>query len=92
MAKKTKLTPALLKKLVLEEKKKMMEVLETGEEDSIDVADKVEEVPADELADSLENDVEWMSALKIKEGKLKKRLNRIIEAKQKLRKRIIKKL
>ena len=77
---------------MLQEKKKMMEVLETGEEDATKVAEKAEEVPADELADSLEQDIDWMNVLKIKENKLKKRLFRIAEAKKHLRKRIIKKL
>ena len=92
MARRKKLTPALLRRLVLQEKKKMMEVLETGEEDSEKAAAKTEEVPADDLADSIDQDIDWMKALKIKENKLKKRLKRIIEAKKKIRGRIIRKL
>tara|TARA_Y100000034_G_C6741911_1_gene329269 strand:+ start:154 stop:432 length:279 start_codon:yes stop_codon:yes gene_type:complete len=92
MARTKKLTPALLKRLVLQEKKKMMEVLETGEEDSEKAASKTDEVPADKLADSLEQDIDWMKALKIKESTTKKRLRRIFEAKKALRKRILKKL
>tara|TARA_Y100000310_G_scaffold274195_1_gene290035 strand:- start:1011 stop:1289 length:279 start_codon:yes stop_codon:yes gene_type:complete len=92
MARNKKLTPALLRRLVLQEKKKMMEVLETGEEDSEKAAAKTEEVPADDLADSIEQDIDWMKALKIKESKLKKRLKRIFEAKKRLRSRIVKKL
>jgi hypothetical protein len=92
MARTTKLTPALLRRLVLQEKKKMMEVLETGEEDSVKAADKTSEVPADKLADSLEQDIDWMKALKIKEGKLKKRLKKVYEVKKHIRGRIIKKL
>ena len=46
MAKNIKLTPTLLKKLVMEEKRKIMETLEQGKEDSEKV--KAEEVDADE--------------------------------------------
>ena len=41
MAKKIKLTPALLRKLVMEEKKKIQESLEQGEE-SVEKVDAVE--------------------------------------------------
>ena len=85
-----RLTPTLLKKIVLEEKSRMQEVLETGVEDSEKV--NAEEVPASDQADSIEQDIDWMKALKIKEAKLRKRLKRISEVKTKLRKRVIRKL
>tara|TARA_B100001123_G_C15203913_1_gene984477 strand:+ start:967 stop:1245 length:279 start_codon:yes stop_codon:yes gene_type:complete len=85
-----RLTPALLRKIVLEEKRRMQEVLETGADDSEKV--KPEEVPADKQADSIEQDIDWMKALKIKESKLRKRLKRISEVKKKLRNRVIRKL
>lgn len=85
-----RLTPALLRKIVLEEKNRMQEVLETGVEDSEKVS--AEEVPASDQADSIEQDIDWMKALKIKEAKLRKRLKRISEVKTKLRKRVIRKL
>ena len=92
MAKLRKLTPSMLKRLVLEEKRKMMEVLETGESDTEKAAKKSEEVSADDLADTIEQDIDWMKALKIKETTLKKRLKRISEVKKKLRGRIIRRL
>ena len=51
MANKIKLTPAMLRKLVMEEKKKIQEALEQGEE-SVEKVD-ADEVEASEYADSL---------------------------------------
>tara|TARA_B100000579_G_C22560772_1_gene724300 strand:+ start:513 stop:782 length:270 start_codon:yes stop_codon:yes gene_type:complete len=84
--KKIKLTPSLLRKLVIEEKRKIQETLEQGK----DEAEKVgaEETAADELADSLEQDIEWMAALKIQESILKRKYAKVQAAK----KRIVKKL
>jgi RNA polymerase-binding transcription factor DksA len=89
MAKKIRLTPALLKKLVLEEKRKIQETLEQDEE----VAEKVdaEEVEADEMADSLEQNIEWMAALKIQESILKRKYAKVQKAKKRLVKKINKK-
>ena len=84
--KKIKLTPALLKKLVLEEKRKIQETLEQGAEDVAKV--DAEETDADEMADSLEQDIEWMAALKIQESILKRKYAKVQAAK----KRIVKKL
>ena len=92
MAKRIKrLTPGLLKRMVLEEKRRMLEDL--GPETPTEKAAKeTDEVEPDELADSIEQDVDWMKALKIKENRLRKRLKKIIEAKKKIRGRIIRKL
>ena len=92
MAKVKKLTPALLKKLVLRERKKMMESLELGEESVEKAASKTEEVDADELAGSIEQDVDFIKALKIKESRLRNSLKRVTEVKRKLRARVIKRL
>lgn len=81
-----KLTPALLKKLVLEEKRKIMETLEQEKEDSQKV--KADEVDADELADALEKDIDFIAALKIQESMLKKKYRKVQAAKQRLYKKI----
>ena len=86
MAKNIKLTPSLLKKIVLEEKKKILETLEQGKEDSEKVA--AEETDADELADALEKDIDFMAALKIQESMLKKRYAKVQAAKKRLVKKI----
>ena len=89
MAKKIRLTPALLKKLVLEEKRKIQETLEQGEE-AVEKVD-AEEVDADEMADSLEQNIEWMAALKIQESILKRKYAKVQKAKKRLVKKISKK-
>jgi hypothetical protein len=98
MAKIRRLTPKSLRKMVIEEKrrlarsKRLKEVLETGEEDAEKVAKKAPEVDADEFADSIELDIDFMKALKIEEKKLRRKFRKISEAKRRLRKRIVKKL
>lgn len=86
MAKNIKLTPALLRKLVLEEKRKIMETLEQNKDDSEKV--KADEVEADELADALEQDIDFMAALKIQESMLKKKYRKVQAAKARLYKKI----
>jgi hypothetical protein len=86
MAKNIKLTPALLKKLVMEEKTKLMETLEQGKEEAEKV--KAEEHDADELADSLEKDIDFMAALKIQESMLKKKYAKVQAAKKRILKKI----
>ena len=90
MAKHVKLTPALLRKLVLQEKKKLQETLEAGEEDVADV--KPEEVDAADLADSLEKDIDWVKALDIQETLLKRKMKKVSEARKRLKKNISKKI
>ena len=86
MAKNVKLTPALLKKLVMEEKRKIMETLEQGKEESEKV--KAEELDADEQADALEKDIDFIAALKIQENILKKKYAKVQAAKKRLVKKI----
>lgn len=82
-----KLTPRKLAKLVLEEKsrfvsrkknkkrKRFNEVLETGKENPEDVA--ADEHDADDFANTLEKDIDHLKALKIKEARIKRKLQRI---------------
>ena len=91
MARLRKLTPKMLRKLVLEEKRRMFENL--GDEVPVEKAAKdTDEVEADDLADTIEQDIDWMKALKIKEIKLRRHLRRVNEAKRNLRRRLNKKL
>ena len=86
MARKIKLTPALLRKLVIQEKKKIQESLEQGEENVDKV--KAEEVDAGEYADSLEKDIDHIAALKIQESILKRKYAKVQKAKKRLVKKI----
>lgn len=71
-----KLTPNLLKKIIIEEKAKLAS------------AKKAKEVDADELASSLEKHVDHLALLKIKEVRIKRKLLKIQEAKKQTAKTI----
>ena len=91
MARAKRLTPNMLRRLVFEEKKRMLENF--GDEEPVEKAAKdTEEVDPDDLADSIEQDIDWMKALKIQEFKLRRKLRRVNEAKKCLRRRVIKRL
>lgn len=92
MARIKKLTPQLLRKMVLQEKRKVQETLELGDEEVEKAAAKTPEVDADDQANTLEKDVDFLKALKIQERKYAVKLKRIQEAKTKLKRRILKKL
>jgi hypothetical protein len=51
-----------------------------------------EELDADEQADALEKDIDYIKVLKIEERKLRRKLRRVNEVKKKLRRRVLKKL
>lgn len=70
-----KLTPNLLKKIIIEEKAKLASA-------------KAKEVDADEFASSLEKHVDHLALLKIKEARIRRKLTKIEEAKKKTVKRI----
>ena len=90
MARVNKLTPRMLKRMVLQEKARLRETLEQGQEDVTKV--DAEEVDADEQADALEKDIDYIKVLKIEERKLRRKLRRVNEVKKKLRRRVLKKL
>ena len=75
-----KLTPALLKKLVLEEKKNIESVAKV----------KASEVDASDYADTLSKKINYIKALKIEETKIRKRLQRIKKIKEAASNSIIK--
>ena len=85
-----RMTPNQLKKFILAEAARLSETLEQakGDPESVDA----DEVDADALAKTLEKDVDFMKALKIKETRLRKKLVKIDEAKKALRNRIMKRL
>ncbi len=89
-----KLTPSLLRKMVMEEKKRMMRETSDPVAAGIEDPEKVdaEEADADELADTLEKDIDHMKVLKIHERKLQRKLKRISEAKKKIRNRVLRRL
>ena len=82
-----KLTPSLLKRMIVEEARKIKETLEMGADHPSKV--KPEEVDADEYDETLEKHVDYIRALKIHEQKLLRKLKQIREAKDKLSRRYI---
>lgn len=87
------LTPAVLRKIILEERENLMiegDPFEDGISDPSKV--KADEVEPDDLADTLAKEIDHIKALKIKEAKLEKELRVIREAKNKLRKRVLTRL
>lgn len=86
-----KISHRSLKRIIQEELAKLNEEGLTGElEDVEKVAKEVPEKDASEQADSLEQDIDFMKALKIQEKKIVKSLMKIQEVKSKLRSKILK--
>ena len=77
-----KLTPAVLRKIVMQESL-------SGELEPIEKVD-AEEVDAGELAGSLEKDIDHAKVLKLEESRLRNRLRRVQSARKKIAKRILK--
>ena len=74
-----KLTSRLLKRIIREEASKFGDM-----ESTEDRADDVEEVDADEYADSLEKKIDYVKALKIEESRIRRRLSEIANIKRKI--------
>lgn len=84
-----KLTPEMLRSIVLEEMKKLREEnLSKKQKTPAEVADDTREVEAGEYADTLEKHIDMLKALKVKEAKLRSALKNLDEQKQKLIKKI----
>jgi|TARA_R110000803_G_scaffold154863_1_gene219650 hypothetical protein len=88
MAKRVRrITPGFLKKIIIQEARKLkLETIEQGKKEAEDV--NADEVDADALAGTLEQDLDFIKALKIKEAKMVRGLKRLREQKSKLRRRI----
>lgn len=85
--KQVKLTSELLRKIIMDEAAKFGKMSDTE-----DAANDAEETDADEFADSLENKIDYVKALKIEESRLEKRLAKIRESKNKAKAEILKKI
>ena len=86
-----KLTPRSLKQMIKEEARKLQielsdPVAQGGEAEDV----SAEEVEPEDLANTLEQDIDYFKALKIHEAKLVSKLKRLREAKTRLRSRITK--
>tara|TARA_E500000331_G_C17238571_1_gene705966 strand:- start:633 stop:905 length:273 start_codon:yes stop_codon:yes gene_type:complete len=79
-----------LKRFILSEIRKLQEAEMSGELESLEDVETVEDAWSG--GDNLEQDVDFMKALDIQEKRLVKKLRRIQEARNKLRKRVLKSL
>lgn len=82
------LTNSMLRRIIEEEVSKGFGDMEQPE----DVADETDEVEADEYADSLEKQIDYIKALKIEEKRLVKRLGDIRESRRRAVSKITKTL
>ena len=89
-----RLTPGMLRKMVLEEKARLVRETSDPIEAGVEEPEKVsaDEKDADEQADTLAKDIDHIKALKIEEDRLRKHYKKIQEVKKALKSRIIKKL
>ncbi len=89
-----KLDAVTLKKMIQEEAARLQTETSDPVAAGVEKPEKVkaEEVDADEYADSLEKDIDFVKALKIQEKMLRTKLAKIKEAKAKLGKRITDKI
>ena len=89
-----KLTAESLKKMIQEEARRLQEKTSDPFAAGVEKIEKVspEEVDADELAGSLEKDIDYVKALKIHEERLTEKLTRLKEVQVRLRKRISRKI
>jgi hypothetical protein len=83
-----KLTPALLKQIILEEASKLDADKKKHEKELVAVAAKTKEVDADGFADTLEKEIDHAAALKLKEAVLRSKLRKVMEATKASKKRI----
>jgi hypothetical protein len=87
------LTPDVLRRIILEEKERLLRESDPFM-DGISDVEKVEaeEVEPEDLADTLAKEIDHIKALKIKESKLVNEVRAVREAQNILRKRVLKKL
>lgn len=90
MSKKKKLTPAVIRRLVREERAKLNETLEMKLKHPSDAAKKTREVDATKYADTLAKCMDYYQMAKLKEAKLVEELKRLQEVKRELKKRLLK--
>ena len=94
MSRRTKrLTPSLLRRIVLEERARILETsdpIAAGIEDPEKIS--ADEVSAEDLAQTLEKDIDHVKVLKLKERRLRNELKRLQERRRKIRARILKRI
>jgi len=93
MSRVRKLTPSMLRRMVLAERRRILETsdpIAAGIEDPAKVS--ADEIDADEFAGTLEKDIDHLKALKIQERKLIRSLKKITGTKKRVAKRLLNKI
>jgi len=89
MSKQKKLTPAVIRKLVREERARLNETLELGLKHPSEVSKRTREVDATKYADTLSQCMDYYQMCKLKESKLIEELKTLQEVKRELKKRLL---
>ncbi len=89
-SKKIALTEANIRRIVREERKKLMETLELGMSHPSDVKKQTKEVDAKDLAKTVTQCMNYYQLCKIQEAKMVKDLRKLQEIKRELKRRILK--
>jgi hypothetical protein len=84
------ITPAIIKRLVKEERSRLNETLELKMKHPSEVHKKVREIDATSYADTLSKCMNYYQACKIKESKMIEELRTLQEVKRELKSRILK--
>lgn len=92
MARRRKLTPSVLRKLIREERSRLNETLELGLKHPSEASKRTKEVDADKYASTLEACMDHYKACKLKEAKLRRQLKKIQETKRRLKAKMLKNL
>ena len=90
MSRKKKLTPAVIRRLVRDERAKLNETLELNLKHPSEAAKKTREVDATKYADTLSKCMNYYQMCKLKEARLVEELKKVQEAKRELKKRLLK--
>jgi phage/plasmid primase-like uncharacterized protein len=89
----TNLTPSMLRKMIVQERRRLRETsdpIEAGVEDPEKVS--ADEVDADKQADTLAKDIDHLKVLKVQEAKLRNKLREVSNRRRTAQKRIKSKL
>ena len=89
MSRQKRLTPAVIRRLIKEEKARLNETLELNLKHPSDAAKKTREVDATKYADTLSQCMDYYQMCKLKESKLIEELKTLQEVKRELKKRLL---
>ena len=90
MSRQKRLTPAVIRRLVKEERARLNETLELGLKHPSEASKRTREVDATKYADTLAQCMDYYQMCKLKESKLIEELKKLQEVKRELKKRLLK--